>query len=604
MSAPFDPYLQWLGIRDPQRPPNYYRLLGIELFESDFGTISQAAERQMAQVRTFQYGPHGADAQRILNEIAAAKACLLHPLKKGSYDAWLRGEVHNQAPPQPSQHAYASPQPVPPVAPPALAHPSTAFGEAGGSQPVPRYYDEPSAPPTPPQRNSRMLMTISILATVALMLFAVVVFLANSGSDRKVAAVDEDAAKTKTDEAKTESKPDGAKTEGGAKPAPQENVPPPPRPRKTTAETPKEPVEPEPPAIKPKPKPKSKPAKTAEPEEMEPEPQEPEEPAEPAKEPATPGAKSGERRLSIPSAAAQADAKKEILKVLADDYAEASKPPEKPTKPSEKTPVRPSGKAVLAAKLLKQGLETKDDPVYCYVLLAEARDMALAAGDAKLLKSAVDSLARSYQIEPLEELTRVLTESIDQPMPAAVRKSLAHLALDQAQQALQQDLYDAALRLAKTGEALARKARELVTARQAETLAASVPWRKQQYDLAQQAEKALLRDPENAKANLMLGTYHTLLKEDWAKGLPLLAKGNDPTLKELAAAELAADRDSAVTDMVKLGDRWKAAADSVDSNLRGAARRRAIFWYERALPQLSGFSKTRVERLLEDLKGE
>ena len=34
----FDPYYRWLGIRDQQRPPNFYRLLGLELFEDDLGT--------------------------------------------------------------------------------------------------------------------------------------------------------------------------------------------------------------------------------------------------------------------------------------------------------------------------------------------------------------------------------------------------------------------------------------------------------------------------------------------------------------------------------------------------------------------------------------
>ena len=58
MSESFDPYVQWLGIRDPQRPPNHYRLLGVDPFESDPNVLENAADRQMAHVRTFQTVRH------------------------------------------------------------------------------------------------------------------------------------------------------------------------------------------------------------------------------------------------------------------------------------------------------------------------------------------------------------------------------------------------------------------------------------------------------------------------------------------------------------------------------------------------------------------
>ena len=44
----------------------------------------------MAHVRTYQLGQHAELSQKILNELAAAKACLLHREKKAAYDAKLR----------------------------------------------------------------------------------------------------------------------------------------------------------------------------------------------------------------------------------------------------------------------------------------------------------------------------------------------------------------------------------------------------------------------------------------------------------------------------------------------------------------------------------
>ena len=41
MTAPFDPYHKWLGISPKDQPPDHYRLLGIDRFESDLEVVGQ-----------------------------------------------------------------------------------------------------------------------------------------------------------------------------------------------------------------------------------------------------------------------------------------------------------------------------------------------------------------------------------------------------------------------------------------------------------------------------------------------------------------------------------------------------------------------------------
>jgi formylglycine-generating enzyme required for sulfatase activity len=89
----FDPYYKWLGIPPEEQPAHSYRLLGIRLFEDDPDVISNAADQRMAHLRTHQTGAHGALSQRLLNEVAAARVCLLHPAKKARYDAALREKL-------------------------------------------------------------------------------------------------------------------------------------------------------------------------------------------------------------------------------------------------------------------------------------------------------------------------------------------------------------------------------------------------------------------------------------------------------------------------------------------------------------------------------
>ena len=86
----FDPYHKWLGIPPKDQPPHYYRLLAIDLFESDPEVIDAAANRQMSYVRQRATGERVRVSQRLLNELSVARLCLLDPQKRSAYDAKLR----------------------------------------------------------------------------------------------------------------------------------------------------------------------------------------------------------------------------------------------------------------------------------------------------------------------------------------------------------------------------------------------------------------------------------------------------------------------------------------------------------------------------------
>lgn len=86
----FDPYHKWLGIRDYQRAPNHYRLLGLELFENDEEVIRDAASRQLAHLRGYRVGALKEHAQRLLDEVLQARQILLDVEQKAAYDRTLR----------------------------------------------------------------------------------------------------------------------------------------------------------------------------------------------------------------------------------------------------------------------------------------------------------------------------------------------------------------------------------------------------------------------------------------------------------------------------------------------------------------------------------
>ncbi|HVA49473.1 MAG TPA: serine/threonine-protein kinase [Pirellulales bacterium] len=96
MSEHFDPYHQWLGVPPKDQPPHHYRLLAIDFLEASADVIANAADRQMAHVRTFQTGKHGQESQQLLNQLAAARICLLDAAKKAEYDRRLKSQAEAQ----------------------------------------------------------------------------------------------------------------------------------------------------------------------------------------------------------------------------------------------------------------------------------------------------------------------------------------------------------------------------------------------------------------------------------------------------------------------------------------------------------------------------
>src|SRR5687768_16796809 len=126
MSEPFDPYRKWLGIPPKDQPANHYRLLGIATFESDPDVIENAATRQMAHVRTFKTGRHAALSQKILNELSAAKLCLLTPEHKQAYDVRLRAQLASAGKLSDSMILTGPPE-LPIAEPPAAEPPAALF---------------------------------------------------------------------------------------------------------------------------------------------------------------------------------------------------------------------------------------------------------------------------------------------------------------------------------------------------------------------------------------------------------------------------------------------------------------------------------------------
>ena len=90
-------------------------------------------------------------------------------------------------------------------------------------------------------------------------------------------------------------------------------------------------------------------------------------------------AQDGSTRTAEPDSAVQKEALRKIKDLFKAEYAKKL----------------PAEQADLARKLLQSGLETSDDPATKWVLFREARDLAIAGGDAETAFKAADETARA-----------------------------------------------------------------------------------------------------------------------------------------------------------------------------------------------------------------
>jgi hypothetical protein len=113
----------------------------------------------------------------------------------------------------------------------------------------------------------------------------------------------------------------------------------------------------------------------------------------------------------------------------------------------------------------------------------------------------------------------------------------------------------------------------------------------------------LLDNPEDAAANLVVGKYFCFDSGNWDIGLPLLAHGSDQELQHVAEMEQA--KPSAAPEQLELADTWytlaKKAKPPVQKSVQKLMLSRAVLWYNRALPTLTGLTVDRISQRLDEL---
>ncbi len=585
----FDPYYKWLGIPPNEQPPNHYRLLGLSLFETNSDAIDNAADRQMAHLRTFQAGPEGAHSQRLLNEIAAARLTLLDPSRRWAYDDALRSQLA----PRPmvvevpvSAPAFV-PQPAPmPMMPPISAEP--------GVQVQPR--KTASTTRQPPKDMAVEIMKI-VGGGVAGVVLATILLRLGFGIDmtgmfpveqpnkpahvlKKPLHVEKLNANTRRDESVRKS----AKVQDQSAESAT---------TQSTNERSGEPTR-DGTGKKKKKKGKNKPSQSpivAE--------------AGNGSSPATPDSVAPDTPPSVPSPGSPTESAAP-LKVTTNTLApwRLAAPADVDRQAAQQqlesayqlTKLKEDAeKRTLAADLFGVGSNRKTPPAERWVALKAAADLAADAGDARLVVQAMDLLAQAFEPDVLTEEAALLARAArgartSDEMTALIETSRATIqaALANHEYILARDLASA-VRNASDRPA-GQPYRKFIYDGQREIVRQQEAWYAYQASLTK-----LATSPDDAEANLAAAKWWILERGDWDAASLFLTKSGKPLLA--AAAQLDGAKGS---DWLAIANAWYDAGSAEPATPLWLVR--ANGWYAAIdKTQISGLDGAHVDRRLEEL---
>jgi len=535
MGKPFDPYHKWLGIPPEEQPPNHYRLLGIKVFETDADVIEAASDQRMSHLRGYQTGRHADLSQRLLNEIAAARLCLLTPSKRASYDAQLRQSLQPVASP-------AVDVPAPPVFTAAAADwPSGSSGTYRQSLRMARK-----------KQSNKFVPILTVICVMFALVGAIAVWQLSSS---KPSAVSQHNQPSSTISKPTPPKP--APQPPKTQPMPPMSSPLPstplPTPRKATAS-----------------QDRSKAGKavlkldldkspsTAEDIEQNPSDLQPKEVVK-------------QSRLPMPPVSVVDEAVRKVRNTLKNDLANA----------------KTSGaRLALANKVFDQAGKQPNDHAATVAMYRLSRDLAVQAGDGAIAMRAVEAITGKYETDSLamkaDTLSELTRKSAHATVPHAFIAFQAASLMEEAAAAGNLPMAD---KLGKLAAAEGTKDNNKTMTVQVRNRLKEIQADMKLASDFEKAKAALADHPDDPDNNFTVASYHCFLQDNWAKGLPYMAKGNNEDLKALSKREIQTPPKDAA-DYVALADAWWDLAQKNSGTQKNKILMHAGDLYAKARPKV------------------
>jgi hypothetical protein len=286
----------------------------------------------------------------------------------------------------------------------------------------------------------------------------------------------------------------------------------------------------------------------------------------------------------LPDSASCAEAERLVREIFKDDYARKSA----------------ADRAALGKKLLVQGKSTQDNGPEAFALLKQAREEAAQGGDAITMLAAISELARRFEVNESELKGTSLALLAKAAKSPEEHEAVARAYIQLTDEEMARGNYDQADRAIASGGPAAKKSKLIPLVAKFEAREKECARFRSRSENYRKAMETLVGRPGDAEAHFIVGMQLCLTGKDWPGGLAHLSQGSDSEVRKLALRDLGAPSDPA--EQLAIADGWWDLAEKQEGQARLSLQRRAWTWYERALPGLSGFNKTKAERRLEKSK--
>ena len=256
-----------------------------------------------------------------------------------------------------------------------------------------------------------------------------------------------------------------------------------------------------------------------------------------------------------------------------------------------------------AVKAMLETAEKTERDAEKAALYLSAADVASRAVETKLAFEALEKLAASFDVDLLALKLAAIESAAKEARSTESRISVANRGLELANDAEQADRFEIAESALKSAAAASSRVRDAELRRSIVVRRREMERARRQHEqeqaLVEAARKTLKEKPDDPDAHETLGKHLAFDKNDWAAALKHLAKASEADLQKAALADQSGA--TVAAQATTLGDWWWALGEGADDERdKLGYRSRAAFWYSRALPELTGLSKARIERRLQD----
>ncbi len=278
----------------------------------------------------------------------------------------------------------------------------------------------------------------------------------------------------------------------------------------------------------------------------------------------------GRTRANVPDDDALADARLRVESAFASDRSKA---------------LLLEQRRKLANDYLKTALESENNLADQFALLDVATETASNIGDHDTVFAVLDAMFRRFNVDELALVERHSKILEDTASVNEKRKLLGSLAKWIAK-AIGDGRFDAALSLNAIESRVAAKVASPTAVTTASKHQSKIQEFVKEFETFIDAQKLLQVNPDNPDALKTVGGYKCFVLGEWDSGLQMLVRTNDAALRRLAASDL--DKES---DKVMLAHDWFAYGEQSSGQAKEGALRRAAYWYQHAMPNITGLSK-------------